>query len=334
MFEARREPVRFGLCIVSLVLAGCVRSKETAVRIITLAGVTEFFPVFLAQELGHFREEQVPVSLDAVGTGSKAVQAVLGGGADVVYSAYVQTVQMTAEGRPMRSFYVSSVLPMVVLVVAPAKAERLRRIEDLKGALIGVSGFGTPQHQYLAYLLQRHGLTAKDVSVAAYGNGPSAVASLERSKMDAGVITGGAFEVLKRRAQSVRVLADPRTREGMNAEYGFDSWAQACLFSRMTWLGRNHEQAIRLTRAMNRTSAWIRSHSVEEILQRLPANFRTADEEADLSLFRQHKEAISADGRMPVGAPENAMKVLAVSNEKVNSVNLSITWTNEFVEVK
>ena len=44
----------------------------------------------------------------------------------------------------------SSILPMVVLVAAPAKAERLRHIEDLKGALIGVSGFGTPQHQISA----------------------------------------------------------------------------------------------------------------------------------------------------------------------------------------
>ena len=32
--------------------------------------------------------------------------------------------------------------------------------------------------------------------------------------------------------------------------------------------------------------------------------------------------------------PENAKKVLAVSNEKVKSVNLSGTWTNEFVDVR
>jgi NitT/TauT family transport system substrate-binding protein len=207
----------------------------------------------------------------------------------------------------------------------------LRRIEDLKGALVGVSGFGTPQHQFLAYLLHRHGLTLKDFTVAAYGNGPSAVASLERSKMDAGIITGGAFEILRRRAQAVRVLADPRTREGMYAEYGFDSWANTCLFSPMTWLAQNRERAMRLTRAMHRISAWIRSHSVEELLQRLPAKFVTGDKEVDLALFRQHKDAISADGRMPAGAPENVRKVLSVSNDKVNSVDLSVTWTNEFV---
>ena len=67
---------------------------------------------------------------------------------------------------------------------------------------------------------------------------------------------------------------------------------------------------------------------------KVAASFVSADKEADLSLFRQHKDAISADGLMPVGAPENARKVLAVSNEKVNSVNLSSTWTNDVVEVK
>jgi NitT/TauT family transport system substrate-binding protein len=126
------------------------------------------------------------------------------------------------------------------------------------------------------------------------------------------------------------VLADPR-REGMKAEYGFDSWANTCLFSTIDWLGSNREQALRLVRALNRTSAWIRSHSVEEILQRLPSKFRTGDKEVDLALFRQHKEAISADGRMPAGAPENALKVLAASNNKVKSVNISDTWTNQFV---
>jgi sulfonate transport system substrate-binding protein len=104
------------------------------------------------------------------------------------------------------------------------------------------------------------------------------------------------------------------------------------MFSTLTWLGHNHEQVRRVARAMNRTATWVRNHSVQEILEKLPANFRTADKEADLSLFALHKEALSIDGRMPEGAPTNAMKVLAASNDKVNSVNLSLTWTNEFVE--
>ena len=152
--------------------------------------------------------------------------------------------------------------------------------------------------------------------------------------MDAGILTGGAFELLKRRAQGIRVLADPRTPEGMKAEYGFDSWANTCLFSTLTWLDRNREQALRLTRAMNRTSAWIRSHSATEMLQRLPPNLRTGNKEADLSILRYHKEATSADGRMPSGSPENALKLLAVSNQRVKSVDLAVTWTNEFVDRK
>ena len=122
--------------------------------------------------------------------------------------------------------------------------------------------------------------------------------------MDAGIITGGAFEILKRGVQGVRVLGDSRTPEGMREEYGFESWANTCLFSTMTWLDRNREDALRITRAMNRTSDWIRSHSVDEILQRLPASFRTGDKEVDLTNFSHHKEAISADGRMPPDARE------------------------------
>src|SRR5690242_10413782 len=98
-----KNRVSVGLCIVCLLLAGCSNSSKSPVRIITVAGVTEFFPVYLAQELGLFRDEQVVVSLEEVASGSKAMEAMFGGSADVVYNAYVQTLQMTAEGRPVRS---------------------------------------------------------------------------------------------------------------------------------------------------------------------------------------------------------------------------------------
>src|SRR3954449_8041091 len=90
--EAKRVPVRFGICVVSLFLAGCVRSGESPIRIVTVGGVTEFFPLFLAQELGHFRDEHVIISLDEAASGSKALQAVLGGSADIVYNTYMQTL--------------------------------------------------------------------------------------------------------------------------------------------------------------------------------------------------------------------------------------------------
>ena len=67
--------MRFGLFIfLVLLLAGCFRTNENPVRIITVTGVTEFFPVFLAEELGHFRDEKVAISLEAVGSGSKALK--------------------------------------------------------------------------------------------------------------------------------------------------------------------------------------------------------------------------------------------------------------------
>jgi hypothetical protein len=72
MFGVEREAVTFGLLfMLCLLMVGCGRSNENVVRIITLSGVTEFFPVFLAQELSYFREEQIGVSLEEVASGSK-----------------------------------------------------------------------------------------------------------------------------------------------------------------------------------------------------------------------------------------------------------------------
>jgi NitT/TauT family transport system substrate-binding protein len=203
--------------------------------LVTFPG-TEVFPVYLCSALGYFHEEGVETSIEEIAGASREVEALLGGSADVVFNSYMQTVQTVIRGRALRCFFVSSLAPSSVLVVSPSQAERIRMVEDLKGATVGVAGFGGPHQTILAYILQRHGLGVSDVSLAAYGAGPTAIAAIERSKVDAGVITGSAYELLRRRAPGVRVLADATTRAGMAAVYGFQDYAGVCLFSTPDWI--------------------------------------------------------------------------------------------------
>jgi NitT/TauT family transport system substrate-binding protein len=313
-----------------LFLAACGTTTNRPIRIVA-ARITEAFPVYLCSALGHFRQEGVEVSIEEFASGNKLVESLLSGSADVVFNSYMQTIQMGMAGRPLRSFFVSAVAPVALLVASPSKGERIKRIEDLRGTTIGVAGFATPQQEILTYILFRHGLRVRDVKLVAYGTGPAAIASLERSQVDAGIVTGSTFELLRRRAPGVRVLADTRTREGMKSVYGFDAWANHCLYSTPEWISRNTEPVGRMVHAMQKTHSWLQAHTAEEVLERLPAQFHSDIREADLATLRVLMASLSNDGRMPAGAPENILHMLASSMENAPKLDPSTTWTNEFL---
>jgi NitT/TauT family transport system substrate-binding protein len=56
------------------------------------------------------------------------------------------------------------------------------------------------------------------------------------------------------------------------------------------------------------------------------------DADADLDAIRYAQHAMSRDGILPSDAPETVRQILALSNEKVRTarVDLSWTYTNEF----
>jgi hypothetical protein len=51
-----------------------------------------------------------------------------------------------------------------------------------------------------------------------------------------------------------------------------------------------------------------------------------------LAVVETATEAVLISNRMPVGAPENVLRMLPSSKEGTPKLDLSATWTNEFVE--
>jgi len=83
-----------------------------------------------------------------------------------------------------------------------------------------------------------------------------------------------------------------------------------------------------------RSLTWIREHSAEEILARVPAEFHAGDSAAELAAIRMAKPMYSLDGRIHEESAEAVQRVLSQSLEKVRSahIDLSRTYTNEFLQ--
>jgi NitT/TauT family transport system substrate-binding protein len=318
--------------LLSLCLIGCSRpvpSGHAQIRIaVGGAALLIYSPPVLAQVLGYTAEENIEVSLIDFPGGSKALEAMLGGSADVVSGFYDHTVQMAAQGRDLRAFVTMLRYPGLVLV---AVSPDVRRVEDLKGRIVGVSAPGSSTHLMLNYLLVKHGLKTADVSVASIGMAATAVAAATRPTVDAAVMTDPSLAMAMKRSPAIRIMFDTRTSAGVREVFGVESYPASVLYSSSAWLDAHHDEAARLARAVRKTLDWMRTHSPEEILEKLPAGFKTDDRETNLAGVRALQDMLSRDGKMDPAAPEVVRKVLATSLDAVRTadIDLAKTYTND-----
>lgn len=321
----------------SILLLGC--TKPAGKPVIRLANVGTAFqvgtiPLYLAQTLGYFEQEGVEIELQNFSASAKALQALVGGSADVASMLYFQTIQVAAEGQSVQSFFVASHLGGNVIMVTPSAAGRIREAKDLKGATIGVGAIGSTTQFFATSILRKHGISPSDVQWTPIGIGPSAIAAVESGRIDIASVAGGDHFHILRRHPGLRILSDISTPEGARDLFGESPAAFYAMVARPEWLRTNAETARRFTRALRRGLHWTAAHSAEEIRAQLPAEFRTSDAEIDHKIIRWGKPFLTADGAMPRGAPETMKRFLdpILENVRTAKIDLRATWTDEYLD--
>src|SRR5436853_308885 len=112
--------------------------------------------MMLAEQLGYFKGEGLDISVEETPSGAKAIQALLGGSADMASAFHELIVQMAADGRHLTSFVSLVRYPGYALVPSPASSKKIRRIEDLRGTTVALSSPGSPTDLFLKYVLAQH----------------------------------------------------------------------------------------------------------------------------------------------------------------------------------
>lgn len=313
---------RIGLAA-CVVLSACGHREQ--VRLAVQPPSTNNYPIHLAQWLGFYKEEGVDVAVSQIAGASKVLEAVVGGSADVGGGVYEQTIQMAVEEREIVSFVSMLRSPNFAIV------GRVQSGGELKGKAVGVSSPGSPSQFYLNHLLLLSGLKPGDVSIVGIGMGATAVAALEHNQVDAAVLFGSAITESQNRG--LTILADTRTPQGLRALFDVDDYPASCLLARGEWLRANRASARGLARAITRSLAWIRDHSPEEILVRIPPESRAANTAAELEAIRLAKTMYSIDGRIKRESADAVRRVLveSVATVREAKIDLSRTYTNEFL---
>jgi len=318
-----------------LLVAGCAGRHRSEIRLALQPPSANNYPGYFAQWLGFYHQEGLDVALSQIAGASKVLEAVVGRSADVGGGVYEQTIQMAAEGRRIVSFVSFLRSPNFALIAAArgATGASIKTLADLRGKTAGVSSLGSPSQFYLNYLLIGAHIPPGEVATSSVGMGATGVVALERGQVAAAMLFGSAITAFQARHPDAIVLADTRTAEGLKAAFGVEDYPASSFLATAEWLTSNPETARKMARAVLHSLAWIREHSAEEVLARVPREFHVGDPEAELEAIRQAKPMYSIDGRIRPESAEAVRKVLAGSLEQVRNAQIDIprTYTNEFL---
>ena len=291
-----------------------------------------YLPLVVTQRLGLFREAGVEVDISDFAGGSRALQALVGGSADVVTGAFDHTIQMQAKNQPVVALVELGQFPGFVLALLNAKAAAYRSPADLKGMKIGVTAPGSSTHFMALQLMAKSGLKPDDASFLGVGATTTAVAAVKRGEIDAIVNTDPAVALLQREGL-IKIVADTRTRDGTREVYG-GIYPAAVMYASPAFIDKNPHTVQALVNAFVRGLAFMRSHSPEEVAAVVPEEYALGDKPLYVQAIKNSLPMFSPDGRFAREGAETAYSVLKAFDPDVRNakIDLAATYTDRFVE--
>jgi len=295
-------------------------------------GLFYYLPLAIAQQRGYFRDAGLDVEIADFPGGSKSLQAVVGGSAEVAAGAFEHVLNMQAKGQDLRAIVLLARYPGMVLVLPPARAEGFRSAADLKGLKVGVTAPGSSTHMFLNHLLGQAGLGADAVSVIGIGAGASAIAAMRRGDVDAMVHLDPVIQRLEADGV-VRAVVDTRSEDGVAAVYG-GPYHAACLYAKADFIAAHPATAQAIVDAQLRALRWLQTATPDEIVASVPPSFLGGEPAAYRAALVKNLPILSPDGRLDL---DGAVRVLAALRGfepfmREADVNPARALTNDFVE--
>ena len=289
-----------------------------------------YLPLTIAEQLGYFKDEGLQVEIPDFAGGAKALQALVGGSADVVSGAYEHTINMQAKNQPIMSVVLQGRAPQIVMAVSTKTMPGYKSIADLKGKKIGVTAPGSSTAMMASYVLAKAGLKASDVSFIGVGASSGAIAAVKSGQVDAIANLDPVITMLQR-DNLIKVVADTRTLKDTQAVYGGPMPA-ACLYTPVKFVQDNPGTTQALANAMVRALRWLQKAGPSDIVKTVPDSYLLGDRALYLAAWERVREAISPDGLMPEAGPATALRMLQTFEDSLKDkpIDLGKTYTNNF----
>lgn len=332
---SRRTFTAAGAWAAALLAAPALRAQarlEKSKVSIAVGGKAAFYylPLTISEQLGYFRAEGLDVEISDFAGGPRALQALVGGSADVVSGAYEHTINMQSKNQSIQSFVLQGRAPQIAIGVSTKTMPHYRTLADLRGKRIGVSAPGSSTNMIANLVLGRFGLRPTDVSFVGVGTSSGALAALRSGQIDAMSNTDPVMTMLEQKGE-VKIISDTRTLKGTQDVFGGPMPA-ACLYTHTDFVQKNPNTCQAMANAIVHGLKWLQTAGPSDIIKTVPDVYMLGDRALYLASFNKVREAISLDGVLPEEGARTALKALASFDPSVrpDKIELSRTYTNEF----
>ena len=291
-----------------------------------------YISLTIAERLGYYTSEGLDCQIIDFQGGSKSLQAVIGGSAEIVSGAFEHTISMQSKNQKMRAFVLEGRAPQCVFAVSNKTMPNYSKITDLKGKKIGVSAPGSSSQALSNFVLVQGGVQPSEVSYIGVGVGAGAVAAMRSGQIDAFVNLDPVIATCEQ-DHLLRIIADTRKIEESDKIFG-GPFVAGCLYAKDDYIQQNADIIQGLTNAIVRADKWLAKCSVEEFMKVVPPSYYMGNPAIYQEGFEKNRPALSKDGLFPQGCPEMAFKVLANVNKQIAAFkpDFAATFTNQFAE--
>lgn len=307
------------------------RLEKTKIAL-SVGGKAAFYylPLTISEQLGYFKAEGLDVEISDFAGGARALQAVVGGSADVCSGAFEHTINLQSKNQMFRAFVLQGRAPQIAFGVSTKNMPDYKSIADLKGKKIGVSAPGSSTNMMANLVLSRGGLKASDVSFIGVGTAAGALTAMRSGQIDAMSNTDPVMTMLEQRGE-VKIISDTRTLKGTTEVFGGPMPA-ACLYAPMDFIQKNPNTCQALANAIVHGLKWLQTAGPGDIIKTVPESYLLGDRALYLASFNKVRESISLDGLIPEEGARTALKALASFDPaiKADKIDLAKTYTNEF----
>ncbi|AET93386.1 NMT1/THI5 like domain protein [Burkholderia sp. YI23] len=319
--------------LVNLPAASAAPAPEKPKLHLAAAGVGfPYLPMIIADSRGYFRQAGLDVEIGVFSGGAKALQAMMGGSADIVAGAYSNTITMAAKGQKLVSFVTLASCPGWVFGVTRASHAKVKTYADLKGMRIGVSSPGSSFHMGVNYLLSKAGVKPGDVSIIGVGSSAGAIAAARSGQID-GLMSNDPVATVLQDSGDLFPLAVMRDPAGTRATLGGD-YPEASVYTTKDFVAKYPNTVQAVTNAILQAEQWMAQATPEQVAAAVPSQYALAEKDVFAKAYGNMRSCISRDGLMTDAAAHTVRDVLAAFDPEIGkaSIDLKATYDNRFVE--
>ena len=177
----------FGLAIV--LLAGSWALAADKVRMAYVSPSVSLSLPWIAKETGILAKHDLIGEVLLITGSPRLVQSLIAGDVDIAFAGITAITRARLRGADVAILGAAANVSSQKLMVG--RNSKIRRLEDLKGAIIGVSQYGSEADTFARNALALAGLKPdKDVTMLQLGGHPQVAAAMVAGKLDVGALAG------------------------------------------------------------------------------------------------------------------------------------------------